>query len=224
MSSGTSSRGLIELTPSLEPGAIGGIPKRVIDICLALMAIVALSPFLLLCAVAVWTASRDRIFFCHRRVGLHGEPFNCLKFQTMVRDSDKVLREYLEACPEARAEWESTRKLRNDPRVTPFGRVLRKTSVDELPQLFNVLKGDMSIVGPRPIVEQELARYGARRQAYLACRPGISGLWQTSGRSRTTYQRRVACDTYYAKNWSILLDVAIVVRTLPVIFGSDSAY
>lgn len=224
MSSGASSRSLVDVSPLAEHGAIGGAWKRALDICIATIALVTLSPLLILCAAAVIAATRDRILFRHRRVGLHGETFNCLKFQTMVRDADKVLHDYLESCPEARDEWDATHKLRYDPRVTAFGKVLRKTSVDELPQLFNVLRGEMSIIGPRPVVEQELAKYGGRRDVYLACRPGISGLWQISGRSHTTYQRRVACDSYYAKHWSLLLDAAILIRTLPVVLGADDAY
>jgi exopolysaccharide production protein ExoY len=142
----------------------------------------------------------------------------------MVRDADKVLRDYLELHPAARNEWEATRKLRNDPRVTAFGRILRKTSVDELPQLINVLRGDMSIVGPRPVVEQELPKYGDRREAYLLCRPGITGLWQIAGRSKASYRKRVACDAYYASHWSLGLDARILLRTVPVILSGDNAY
>ncbi len=224
MSSGTSSRSVIALTTAIEQPPIGGLGKRAFDICAASLAIAVLMPIMFLCALAVLATSRDRIIFRHRRVGLHGESFDCLKFQTMVRDGDRLLREFLATHPEARAEWDATRKLRNDPRVTAFGKVLRKTSVDELPQLFNVLKGDMSIVGPRPVVEQELSKYGVRGGAYMHCRPGITGLWQVSGRSTTTYQRRVACDAYYARNWSPALDAKILILTLPVVLGSRSAY
>ncbi|WPP03290.1 sugar transferase [Methylocella tundrae] len=215
---------MIELSLTVEQRPVGGAGKRGLDIFLATIGLILLSPILLLCAITILAVSRDKILFRHRRLGLHGESFDCLKFQTMVRDGDRVLRDYLETHPEARAEWESTRKLRNDPRVTAFGKVLRKTSVDELPQLINVLKGEMSIIGPRPIVEQELTKYGVRRQAYLICRPGITGLWQISGRSNTTYRRRVACDACYAKHWSLALDAQILIRTLPVVFGSSGAY
>jgi exopolysaccharide production protein ExoY len=190
---------------------------------MALTGLAALLPLLLMCALAVYVTSGRGILYRHRRIGLNGVEFDCLKFRTMARDSNALLQAHLEAHPEARREWESTRKLRADPRVTAFGRVLRKTSADELPQLFNVLKGDMSIVGPRPIVAKELEKYGIHKKAYLQCRPGITGLWQTTGRSKTTYRRRVACDAYYFKNWSFALDARIILRTLPVLLGSDNA-
>ena len=224
MTSGAGLRSLITLPSASEHPPIGGAGKRLVDICLALTGLVMLMPLLLLCALALLLMERDSILYRHRRIGLHGEPFDCLKFRTMVGDGERALTAWFEKHPEGRAEWEATRKLRADPRVTAFGRVLRKTSVDELPQLINVLRGEMSIVGPRPVVEQELARYGTRREAYLLCRPGITGLWQTSGRSKASYRKRVACDAFYAKNWSWALDARIVARTLPVILGSDSAY
>ncbi|MGO9675394.1 MAG: sugar transferase [Methylocella sp.] len=224
MASDASSRSAITVSLVGEQAPVGGAVKRLLDICLAATGILLLMPLMLLCALAIYISSRQAILYRHRRVGFRGETFNCLKFRTMASDGEAILRAHFTRHPEARAEWEATRKLRADPRVTAFGRVLRKTSVDELPQLFNVLKGEMSIVGPRPIVEQELARYGGRRDAYLACRPGITGLWQTRGRSKASYSKRVACDSCYAKNWSLVLDLRIIVRTLPVLLGSDSAY
>ena len=203
---------------------IGGVGKRALDVCCAAAGLLALSPLLLLCVLGIVATSGWPAIYRHRRVGLNGAPFDCLKFRTMTGDGEKALRAYFDANPQARAEWAATRKLRDDPRVTRFGRVLRKTSVDELPQLVNVLKGEMSLVGPRPVVEQELARYGLRRAAYVRCRPGVTGLWQTSGRSRASYARRVACDFYYARNWRLALDLLIIARTLPVLFGSDDAY
>jgi exopolysaccharide production protein ExoY len=224
MDTSTSSRSVIALIPDDRVYPLGGRVKRIVDVCLAFSAIIILSPLLLLCSLSIMMITRDKVFFRHRRVGFQGQLFECLKFQTMVPNGDKVLRKYLDENPIARLEWETTRKLRDDPRVTPFGRILRKTSVDELPQLFNVLKGDMSIVGPRPVVEQELLRYKRRRDVYMMCRPGISGMWQVSGRSQTTYRKRVACDAYYSNNWSLWLDVKIIARTLPVLLGSDKAY
>jgi exopolysaccharide production protein ExoY len=194
------------------------------DVCLALVAIIMLSPLLILCVVAVGLTSPGPIFFRHRRVGYQGRPFECLKFTTMVPDGEKRLDAYLSANPGALAEWKANRKLRNDPRITSFGSVLRKTSLDELPQLLNVLKGDMSIVGPRPVIDAELDKYSDRRTAYLACRPGITGLWQVSGRSSTTYRKRVACDTHYAKNWSFAMDIKIIARTLQVLLESENSY
>ena len=134
------------------------------------------------------------------------------------------LQRLLESDPAAAAEWASTCKLRHDPRITLIGTLLRKSSLDELPQLFNVLRGEMSIVGPRPVTEEELTRYSNSVNAYLACRPGITGLWQVSGRSSTSYSRRVACDTFYAQNWSMTLDAKILVVTIPSLLLTDSAY
>ena len=142
----------------------------------------------------------------------------------MVINGDDCLRDHLAKDPQANAEWEATRKLRVDPRVTAIGSLLRKTSLDEIPQLFNVLKGDMSIVGPRPVTEEELSRYSTSVGSYLACRPGITGLWQVSGRSGTSYRRRVAFDSYYARHWSIFLDAKIVIATIPALLDSDNAY
>jgi exopolysaccharide production protein ExoY len=142
----------------------------------------------------------------------------------MVSDAPERLRQLLESDPIAAAEWATHRKLRYDPRVTIIGDILRKSSLDELPQLFNVLRGDMSIVGPRPVTEEELVRYSSSVGAYLACRPGITGLWQVSGRSTTTYNKRIACDMFYARNWSMALDAKILIVTLPSLLLSDSAY
>jgi exopolysaccharide production protein ExoY len=142
----------------------------------------------------------------------------------MVTDAQERLRQLLDSDPVAAAEWTVNRKLRYDPRVTAIGAILRASSLDELPQLFNVLKGDMSIVGPRPVTEEELVRYSDAISAYLACRPGITGLWQVSGRSTTTYNKRIACDTFYALNWSMTLDAKILIVTIPALLVSDSAY
>jgi exopolysaccharide production protein ExoY len=157
-------------------------------------------------------------------VGFGGKRFACFKFRTMVHDSQHCLSDYLASNPEANKEWEASHKLQFDPRVTAIGAILRKTSLDELPQLFNVLMGDMSIVGPRPVTEEELFKYSNSAGAYLSCRPGITGLWQVSGRSGTTYSKRVACDSYYAANWSMTLDLKILLVTLPVLLNADNAY
>jgi exopolysaccharide production protein ExoY len=203
---------------------IGLTSKRVTDIILALSGILLLSPLLIICFVAIVITSPGPAVFRHKRVGFRGKYFDCLKFRTMVTDAPERLRQLLDADSEAAAEWKANCKLRNDPRVTAIGTILRKSSLDELPQLFNVLKGDMSIVGPRPVTEEELARYNGAKGAYLACRPGITGLWQVSGRSTTTYTRRVACDTFYARNWSMILDAKILIVTIPSVLHSDSAY
>src|ERR1039458_9590423 len=204
-------------------GPIGGLIKRLADIILATLGIIILLPLFSLCILGIWLTSEGSIIFRHRRVGFQGRHFDCLKFKTMVPDGSKRLHEYLIANPQALHEWEETRKLRYDPRVTPFGAILRKTSLDELPQLFNVLKGDMSIVGPRPVTDDEIERYSSRVSAYLACKPGLTGLWQITGRSKTSYSERVMFDYAYAQNWSFIMDVKIILMTLPVLLGSDDA-
>jgi exopolysaccharide production protein ExoY len=203
---------------------IGLNSKRLIDIILALSGIVLLAPLLIICFVATVATSRGPALFRHRRVGFKGKYFDCLKFRTMVQDAPERLRQIIEEDPVAAAEWATNRKLRHDARVTAIGTILRKSSLDELPQLFNVLKGDMSIVGPRPITDEELIRYSSAINAYLACRPGITGLWQVSGRSTTTYDKRIACDTFYARNWSMSLDAKILIVTIPAVLFSDCAY
>jgi exopolysaccharide production protein ExoY len=202
---------------------IGLRTKRSVDVVLALIGIVLFSPLLLLCYLAVVVTSPGPAIFGHRRAGFAGKPFECFKFRTMAVDASLRLRQLLDNDPVAAAEWAANCKLRHDPRITPIGALLRKSSLDELPQLFNVLRGDMSIVGPRPVTEEELTRYVGAVSAYMACRPGITGLWQVSGRSTTSYSKRVACDLYYAQNWSMALDAKILVVTIPVILFTDSA-
>jgi len=155
---------------------------------------------------------------------MNGRIFKCLKFRSMRPDADRVLKELLANDPEAQAMWDKDFKLKNDPRITPIGNVLRKTSLDELPQLFNVLKGEMSLVGPRPVVKDELLRYGENATYYLEARPGITGLWQVSGRNDTTYTERVNLDAWYVKNWSLWYDIAILFKTFGVVFRSKGAY
>jgi exopolysaccharide production protein ExoY len=206
-----------------RPGPIGGNLKKSVDIVAALAGLTLLLPLFALCAVGISLTSSGPVFFAHRRVGFNGRSFNCLKFRTMRPSSDALLTAYLAANPSARAEWHATQKLRADPRVTWFGRMLRKSSLDELPQLLNVLAGQMSVVGPRPVTPQELKRYGRYAAQYVSCRPGITGVWQVSGRSTTTYRRRVACDNYYGRNWSFALDVIVILKTLPALTESGAA-
>jgi Undecaprenyl-phosphate galactose phosphotransferase WbaP len=200
--------------------------KRVIKIAFdkaaALLLLLLLTPLLLVIASIVRT-DRGPALFAHRRIGANGRRFSCLKFRTMVKDADRVLRRVLETDPAARAEWEATQKLRMDPRVTSIGRFLRDTSLDELPQLINVLRGEMSLVGPRPIVEAEIVRYGRDIDHYYDARPGMTGLWQVSGRSDTSYQRRVQLDVWYVKNWSLWHDIAILLKTIPAVLSKDGA-
>jgi exopolysaccharide production protein ExoY len=206
------------------PRPVGLTLKRASDILIALSGIFLLAPLLVICFATITLSSPGPVLFRHRRIGFNGKPFFCLKFRTMVTDAPQRLQRLLESDPAAAAEWASTCKLRHDPRITLIGTLLRKSSLDELPQLFNVLRGEMSIVGPRPVTEEELDRYSNSVNAYLACRPGITGLWQVSGRSSTSYSRRVACDTFYAQNWSMMLDAKILVVTIPSLLLTDSAY
>jgi exopolysaccharide production protein ExoY len=203
---------------------LGLASKRTIDIFLALFGIVLLAPLLIVCSIAVVLSSPGPVLFRHRRVGFNGKPFYCLKFRTMVMDAPERLRQLLDSDAAAAAEWATSCKLHCDPRITSIGNLLRKSSLDELPQLFNVLKGEMSIVGPRPVTEEELVRYSSAVTAYKACRPGITGLWQISGRSTTTYNKRIACDMFYAQNWTVALDVKIIVITIPSLLLHDTAY
>jgi exopolysaccharide production protein ExoY len=203
---------------------IGGISKRGIDIVIALAALIVFSPIFIMIAAMVKFTDGGSMFYGHRRIGHNGQEFRCMKFRTMVQNGDKVLQDYLRNNPEAYEEWRATRKLQNDPRVTAVGAVLRKLSLDELPQLFNILKGEMSIVGPRPVVEDELEMYEASASYYLQTRPGLTGLWQVSGRNDVSYETRVAMDTMYVKNWSIAKDLMIIARTVPAVCMSRGSY
>lgn len=203
---------------------VGGALKRLFDVSCTLAIIVLASPLLLVLTFAALISSKGPILYGHQRVGFRGQEFMCLKFRTMVVDGDKVLADHLAADPAAAAEWDQNQKLRNDPRITPLGQFLRKTSLDELPQLINILRGEMSLIGPRPVVHEELVRYGTRRAAYLSARPGLSGLWQVSGRSATTYERRTELDEIYVNSWSLWGDVKIMLRTLPEMLPSSRAY
>ena len=206
---------LVALRPAL---------KRGFDILAAAALLIALLPLFGLLALII---RRDGgpVFYAHRRVGQGGREFGCLKFRSMVTDSDHRLALLLEGDPAIRQEWEATRKLRNDPRVTRIGRMLRATSLDELPQIINVLRGEMSLVGPRPVLATELAMYyGAAAEHYCSVRPGITGLWQVSGRSNTSYAERVALDVAYATRPSLLQDLRILLRTPMVVLKRRGAY
>ncbi|MBF9033137.1 sugar transferase [Rhodobacterales bacterium HKCCE2091] len=193
------------------------------DILIAGTAICLFAPLLLLVALAVRLTSPGPVLYGHERVGLNGRTFLCWKFRTMRADANEVLASYLASDPALAQEWEETRKLRRDPRVTRLGRILREYSVDELPQLLNVLRGEMSIVGPRPVLAVELTRYGGAAEQYLAARPGITGLWQVSGRSDTSYRERVQLDHRYVTNWSLAEDVRIILKTVPAVIGARGA-
>ncbi|MGO8918836.1 MAG: undecaprenyl-phosphate galactose phosphotransferase WbaP [Stellaceae bacterium] len=196
--------------------------KLAFDYVVALLVMLAVAPLFVLIALLI---KRDGgpVFYRHERVGPFGRPFTCLKFRSMTPNADEVLRWLFERDPAAAAEWEATQKLRNDPRVTAIGRFLRATSLDELPQLLNVLRGEMSLVGPRPIVAAETARYGDNISFYNEARPGLTGLWQVSGRSETSYERRVELDVWYVKNWTLWHDIAILLKTVPAVMRRRGA-
>ena len=161
--------------------------------------------------------------FSHKRIGLGGRRFHAWKFRSMVPNAPQILQKYLDENPELRAEWELNQKLKNDPRITWIGKIIRRTSLDELPQLFNVFLGHMSLVGPRPIVDEEIRRYGQTFRQYLRVTPGITGLWQISGRNNTTYEERLAYDEYYVQNWSPWLDLYILLRTFKTVLLCEGA-
>lgn len=197
--------------------------KRAGDILGALVLATIFLPVFLLAFIGA-AINDQRALFRHQRVGRDGKLFNCLKFRTMVPDAEKVLARLLESDPALRAEWERDHKLKDDPRVTPFGRFLRAASLDELPQLWNVLAGDMSLVGPRPVTREELLRYGRNAVFYELVRPGITGLWQVSGRNFVEYRRRVAMDVLYVKRQSLVLDVWILLKTVIVVVTGHGAF
>lgn len=198
--------------------------KRALDILLVVLFSPILLPLVGVVAAAVQLSSQGPIFFSHRRIRRHGEFFTMWKFRTMCINSAEVLERYLAAHPEAQAEWRRSHKLKFDPRVTRVGEFLRRTSLDELPQLWNVLTGTMSLVGPRPIVAAEVEKYGDFFADYCRVKPGITGLWQVSGRSELTYPERVQLDHEYAQTWSLSGDLKILVRTLPSVMNQDGAY
>lgn len=202
----------------------GGNLKRGFDVAFALLAIILLSPLLIGLALAIKFYDGGPAFYGHTRVGRNGKLFKCWKFRSMHPNAAVMLQHYLLKNPDAAREWELQHKLKDDPRVTPLGRILRKYSVDELPQLFNILSGEMSFVGPRPVEKSELVNFGPSTRHYLRARPGLTGLWQISGRSDTTYQRRVALDRYYVAKCSLLLDVKVILQTVPVVLFGRGAY
>jgi Undecaprenyl-phosphate galactose phosphotransferase WbaP len=198
--------------------------KRTMDVLLVILGGIIISPILLILAMMLFVDTKGSILFGHLRIGKDGKKFLAWKFRTMVKDADKKLELYLNMNPEIRQEWEASHKLKDDPRVTKLGRILRRYSLDELPQLINVLKGEMSLVGPRPIVEDEVSHYGDLFDPYTWVLPGITGMWQVSGRSDTAYITRVHLDEYYVRNWSIWLDIYILVRTISVVLFKKGAY
>jgi Undecaprenyl-phosphate galactose phosphotransferase WbaP len=204
------------------------LPARIGKRALDLLVVIGLAPLLLplfaLIGCLIKITSRGPIFFGHTRVGNGSRVFKAWKFRTMVQNADAVLKSHLAAHPALAEEWRLTQKLKNDPRVTPLGKLLRRSSLDELPQLMNVFAGEMSLVGPRPIVAAEVEKYGEHYTSYCRVKPGITGLWQVSGRNNTTYDERITFDQYYVLNWSVWLDLHILTRTVHTVLTGDGAY
>ncbi len=201
-----------------------GASLQAIDVTIAFLVLLVSAPIMLALALAIWATSGRSPIYGHRRYGKDGRTFLCYKFQSMAPDSDARLARLLASDPAARAEWNKDHKLRCDPRVTAIGRVIRRTSLDELPQLFNILRGEMSLVGPRPIVAAEVRRYGHRFVHYCSVRPGITGIWQISGRNDTGYRRRVAMDSLMACRMSPLLYAQVLVGTAGSVLTGSGAY
>lgn len=201
-------------------GPVGGhahLAREIFEPVLALIAIIITAPIMFLVALVVVMQDGGKPIFVQQRIGRGGIPFPCLKFRTMVVDAQVQLERLLASDPAAAREWAIDQKLRHDPRITPLGAWLRKTSLDELPQFFNILAGHMSLVGPRPIVDSEVSRYGRYFRHYISVRPGLTGLWQVSGRSNLTYRRRVVIDTVYVRTRTLTFDIAILLRTVPAL-------
>ena len=198
--------------------------KRVFDFVMATGLIVVFSPLLLWLYILVYASTKGHPFFQQERIGQAGKRFKIYKFRSMYLDAGERLEELLEASKESKDEWENEFKLKNDPRITKIGQLLRKTSLDELPQLINVLRGEMSLVGPRPIVEDEIKKYGEYFEYFIATKPGITGLWQVSGRNDIEYNERVQLDVWYVRNWSIELDLEILIKTIVVVLKRKGSY
>ncbi|MEK1893583.1 MAG: sugar transferase [Rhizobium sp.] len=211
------------MTDAVKNGASAAC-KYAIDASLAAVGLLVLSPMILMIIAILLVLQGRPIFIAHRRIGKNGVMFPCLKFRTMVRDADEVLARHLAANPHLEEEWNTTRKLRNDPRITPFGALLRKSSIDEIPQLLNVVQGRMSLVGPRPIVASEAELYGVHFADYIRVRPGLTGLWQVSGRSDTSYRERVQLDVRYVREKTIAGDLSIMMKTIPAVLRSRGSY
>ena len=205
----------------VEGGPLGGRLKRIIDIFVATTTLLLLSPLMLVVVVLIYVTMGRPIFYAQQRLGFGGKPIPCFKFRTMVNNSGAVLLVHLKYNPGAADEWRQRQKLTNDPRVTELGRLLRRSSIDELPQLFGVLQGHMSCVGPRPVIDQERERYGNYWREYVRARPGMTGAWQVGGRNRLSYETRVSLDRWYVRKWSVWVDLMILAKTIPAVLRMD---
>lgn len=206
-----------------NPSGFGNLFKSAIDRCAALAGLILLSP---LFAVLAYKVRKDGgpAFYAQKRVGQNGREFRCWKFRSMIVNAEAALEKHLSENPRAREEWDREFKLKDDPRITPVGHFLRRSSLDEIPQLYNVLIGEMSLVGPRPVVAAEIPYYGDKKAHYLSVKPGLTGLWQVSGRNDVSYEERVALDAYYVENQSFWGDVVIIFKTIYVVLARKGAY
>jgi lipopolysaccharide/colanic/teichoic acid biosynthesis glycosyltransferase len=209
---------ILGLQGTSVPTLTGDFTKRLFDIVFSLSVLILCSPLYLILAILIAVSSPGPIFYIQKRVGKDFKTFGCVKFRTMVNNADQVLQTMLEECPEMKQEFEENFKLKQDPRITWIGQFLRYTSLDEFPQFWNVLRGDMSVVGPRPLVPDEISRYGYRMKKVLTIRPGITGLWQVSGRNDIPYEKRIKMDVYYANAHNWLMDLWIIVKTVGIVF------
>ncbi|MCI0599709.1 MAG: sugar transferase [Beijerinckiaceae bacterium] len=216
--------GLNELHNDILVNPLGGIRKRVFDATFATIFLFLALPIFALVGIAIKFTDRGQLIFKHERIGFRGNAFQCFKFRTMVVDAEKALHRVLTADAAARREWARCQKLTDDPRITPVGRFLRRSSLDELPQLINVIRGEMSLVGPRPITPAEMSRYGDRLGSYLSARPGLTGPWQVSGRSDCDFNTRVALDAWYVSNWRFSNDIFILLRTITSVLKGHGSY
>lgn len=214
---------VIDHEEAITQSVLGSVASRVLDVVFALALSLVFAPVAIVAGI-VLVGSNGPVFFHQLRLGRDGRVFKFYKFRTMVPDAEAVLRDLLQENPQLRKEWERDFKLKSDPRITSIGRFLRRTSLDELPQLWNILLGDMSMVGPRPIEPFEITKYGRFARHYYAQRPGLTGLWQVSGRSDASYERRIILDAFYSKNRSLLLDLSIIFKTVRVVLKGDGAY
>lgn len=224
-SSSVSEQEILLIAQEISVGSIQSASRasRLMDISIAFAMLVLLSPVMLLTALSIAIFSPGPIFFKQWRVGQNGKKFRCFKFRSMRADAEAHLASLLAARPELREEWQNNQKLSLDPRITPIGAFLRRSSIDELPQLLNVLRGEMSVVGPRPIIEDEVRRYGRHITHYLRMRPGLTGIWQVSGRNDTSYRRRIAADMLYSRKKSVKFDLWILLMTIPAVLKAHGA-
>ena len=194
--------------------------KRIVDIILGCIGLVLLSPVFLILAICIKIDSKGPVIFAHKRIGKNGKEFNMYKFRSMYENAEEMIENFNE---EQKREWQENFKLENDPRITKVGKFLRKTSLDELPQIINIIKGDLSIIGPRPIVDEELEKYGENKEKFLSITPGLTGYWQANGRSNTTYEERMQMELYYIDNQSLWLDIKIFFKTIVSVLKKEGA-